>query len=156
MGSLWCAREFVGNDPFIYSHADIIYHPDILQSAAAEFATSDFDLSLVTDFCQTDEEMMKVAVTSDNFLLESHKAIAPHEAAGEWTGIAFVRSSDRLFGAMEKILAEEGLDYYDTRAFSLLARDGEKVFCSSTKDLPWTEIDFEADYKRACELFEES
>ena len=54
---------------------------------------------------------------------------------------------------MEKIMFEEGLNYYDTHAFTRMASQGFKIFCSSTRSLPWLEIDFLEDYERAKEIF---
>jgi len=154
MGSLWFARNFVDNQPFIYLHGDIIYHEDILSSSYAHFKEHNNDLELVTDFSSIDEEAMKVRLTEDNYLVESNKEIPLDEAQGEWTGIAYIRCPEITFNYIEKVLFEESLVYYDTFAFSRMAGDGMKICCTSTEDLPWVEIDFQKDYERAGELFQ--
>ena len=113
----------------------------------------DCALDLVTDFGPVNEEAMKVRVTAENMLIESNKSIPLNEAAGEWTGIAFIKDPKAALAYMEKIMFEEGLNYYDTHAFTRMASQGFKIFCSSTRSLPWLEIDFLEDYERAKEIF---
>jgi choline kinase len=153
MGSLWFAKSWIGSDPFVYMHGDIIYHKDILQLNYDDAMKHDCALDLVTDFGPVNEEAMKVRVTADNMLIESQKNIPLHEAKGEWTGIAFVKDPASTFSYIEKVLFDEGLNYYDTHAFTQMAAQGHKIFCSSTRGLPWLEIDFLEDYERAKEIF---
>lgn len=153
MGSLWFAKGFVGDGPFLYLHGDLVYDGKLLSLAREEFAAGENDMELVTEFGRTDAEAMKVRVDRENYLLESKKEIPPAEAAGEWTGIAGVRCSQELFIQIEKTLFSEGLNFYDTYAFTALARRGFKICCRSTRNLPWIEIDDAEDYKRAKEMF---
>lgn len=153
MASLWFAKSFVKDSPFVYMHGDIIYHEDIFVSCFEHFKINSNDIELVTDFGKTDEESMKVRVTDKNYLLESNKEIPLHIANGEWTGIAFVKSSRILFQYIEKILFENGLNHYDTLAFTQMAKNGLKILCTPTNSLPWIEIDYLNDYKQAKRLF---
>lgn len=153
MGSLWFARDLIGNEPFVYLHGDLVYDPEILSSSLAEFRRSDNDIQLVTDFKDNDEEAMKVRIDEKGFLLESSKEIPLDQAQGEWIGIAHIRNSSFLFSCIEEIMFEQGLNYYDTHAFTTLARTGSRVYCSPTRGLPWVEVDFLEDYQRAQELF---
>jgi len=156
MGSLWFAKDFVQGKPFVYLHSDIVYHKEILAKALRDFKKQPLcDISLITDFRHTDEEAMKVLVDDRKCLIESNKEIDCKRAAGEWTGIAFIRENRKLFEVIEKVMFEEGLHYYDTHAFTKLAQGGETVFCSPTYDLPWIEIDFKEDYERAEGLFKD-
>lgn len=153
MGSLWFARDFVKGQPFVYLHGDIIYDENILTATIEEFKESHHDLDLVTDFRETDEEAMKVRVTDDNYLIESNKEIPLEIARGEWTGIAYIRKSPDVFKYVEEIMFGEGLNFYDTHAFTKMVRAGFKIYCSSTRGLPWVEVDFLEDYERAKRSF---
>lgn len=156
MGSLWFAKQAVGDEPFVYLHGDIIYHKEILASVLQGFQTRSNDIELVTDFKDNDEEAMKVLVDSNNYLLESNKEIPLDKAQGEWIGIALIRNSKALFASMEDIMFNQGLNYYDTHSFTALAQNRSKVYCSPTNGLPWVEVDFLEDYERAKVLFDET
>lgn len=153
MGSLWFAKSFVGNDSFAYLHGDIVYDEAILADSLKHANAHANDLELVTDFSPTNEEAMKVRVTDGSYLVESNKQIPIQEAAGEWTGIAFIKNAGTTMSYIEGVMMTEGLNFYDTHAFSQMARDGYKVYCSPTGPRPWLEIDFLEDYERAQELF---
>ncbi|HCL56825.1 MAG TPA: hypothetical protein DHW82_07435 [Spirochaetia bacterium] len=153
LGSLWFARNFVHNDPIVYMHGDIIYDEKIFSQTFQSFLKRKDDIELVTDFTRHDEESMKVRITKENYLIESSKEIPLDKAAGEWTGITYIRNSEAVFKYFSKVLFEEGLNHYDTKAFSEMAADGYKIYCSSTMELPWTEIDFIDDYEKAKSLF---
>lgn len=153
MGSMWFSKSFIGNDPFAYLHGDIVYDEAILTETLSHANKNSNDMELVTDFTHTNEEAMKVRVTDDHYLIESNKDIPLTEAKGEWTGIAYVHNVKAAFDYVEKVLFGEGLNFYDTHAFTKMAKDGHKIFCSSTASMPWLEIDFMDDYDRAKELF---
>jgi len=154
MCSLWFAKSFVKLESFIYLHGDIAYDRDILSTSLLAFNQHSYALDLVTDFGPVDEEAMKVKVNAKGLLMESNKEIPLSESVGEWTGIAYIRKPVALFQIIEEILYKEGFNYYDTHAFSRMAQQGDSIFCSSTGNLPWIEIDFLSDYEKAKELFE--
>lgn len=154
MGSLWFAKAFVNNEPFVHLHGDIIYTEKLFSSSLNHFLSNDNDIELVTDYSYSDEESMKVRCTSDYYLIESNKQIPLAQSAGEWIGITFIRRSQKLFSCMEEIMFDEGLNFYDTHAFTQMAQAGHKIFCPSTNDQPWVEVDFAHDYQKAKELFE--
>lgn len=154
MGSLWFAKDFVENEPFVHLHGDIIYTEKLFSNALKRFISRKNDIELVTDFFYSDEESMKVRCTPEKFLIESNKQIPLCESAGEWIGITFIRASNALFDCMERIMFNEGLHFYDTHAFTELAKT-HKIFCSSTERELWVEIDFLEDYQQAKTLFEQ-
>lgn len=153
MGSLWFAKAFVNDEPFIYLHGDIIYDEKILYSTLNEFSRRKNDIELVTDFGPTDEEAMKVMVDDNHLLIQSNKKISVDESAGEWTGIAYVNQSAELFSHIEQIMLSGKLNVYDTYAFTKMAQKGHKIYCSSTNNLPWIEVDFLEDYEEAQRMF---
>lgn len=151
MGSLWFAKDFTGDDPFLYLHGDLIFHEKTLDIALRSFSENNNDLELMTAWGPVDAEAMKVRCDQEGYLLESSKEIPVDQAGGEWIGLAAVGESGKLFATIEEILFTEGLNYYDTQAFTRMAAEGYKVFCVGT-GLPWVEIDFLEDYERAEEL----
>lgn len=153
MGSLWFAKEFVGDDSFVYLHGDIIYNPKMFIKNLEHFNKNSNDLEFVTDFSFFDEESMKVRVNSEKYLIESSKDIPLDTSSGEWIGITFIRRSKIMFDYFEQVMFKDGLNFYDTYAFTKMATDGYKLFCSSTEETHWVEIDFLKDFERAKQLF---
>lgn len=153
MGSLWFAKQFINDEPFVYLHGDIVYDEQILELSLEEFYDRDEVMHLVTDFSHVDEEAMKVRIDANSRLIESNKDIPLDESAGEWTGIAYIRDAAAVFRYIEDVLSEEGLDFYDTHAFTKMAQNNYAIYCSSTRDLPWIEIDFLSDYEKAKDMF---
>lgn len=154
MASLWMARNTVGGDgPFLYLHGDLIYDEKILQDELKNGAAEGLDL--VVDIGPTDEEAMKVLVDDAGRFIKSSKDIPLDQALGEWIGMARIGpgTGDRLFHAIDHLLGQGELDAYDTAAFNVLARNGEKISIIPTDGKPWLEIDFAEDYGRAWQIF---
>jgi choline kinase len=156
MGSLFTARDFVGDDPAVYLHGDLAYSEAMLSAFLEATRTpGDSILDLLTDFAHVDEEAMKVRVDSANRLIESNKGIPLDEAAGEWTGIAVIHRPHVVFDEIESHLMSGGLTDYDTAAFTTLAARHE-VRCIPATDDPWKEIDTLDDLEAARAAFGDS
>lgn len=153
MGSLWYAKDFVHDEPFIYLHSDIMYNETILTSTLQHFKTHTNDIEMVTDFCKPDQEAMKVLVDKKKYLIKSNKQIDLLASQGEWIGIAHVRNSNAVFSYIEWILANDDINYYDTYAFTHMAQDNYKILCTPTNNESWIEIDFISDYQKASGMF---
>lgn len=153
MGSLFCARDEVGNEPFLYMHGDIVFTEQLLQQFLQESKAEEASLTLAVDFKETDEEAMKVKVTEQQHLISSNKEIPADESAGEWTGLAIIKDPESVFEEIEAILKQELLTVYDTHAFTAMASKGYQIKCLSTKNQPWIEIDFIEDYNLAKRMF---
>lgn len=152
MGSLYFAKQIVKEEPFLYLHGDVVFSEHLLQQFLEQLNSNHF-LDLAVDFKETDEEAMKVETDAKEFLIRSSKEIPPERSKGEWIGLAAVHHPKQLFDQIEKILAEEHLNVYDTYAFTELVNRGKKIKCLSINNEPWTEIDFIEDYEKAKELF---
>ncbi len=153
MGSLFFARAFVGEDPFIYLHSDILYDSSLLEEMVA--LPGPGEINLLVDEGPTDDEAMKVRVEEGRFV-ESSKQIPIAEALGEWVGIATV-SQDALRPLFEEIallLDDRQFEVYDTAAFNRLAAVGGNFAIVKTRGRAWIEIDFQEDLERARQLFE--
>jgi len=152
MGSLWFARDFVGADPFVYLHSDVIFEPEILGETLAA-ARPDREMHLTTDFGPVDAEAMKVEVDGERLLVDSCKEIPLERAAGEWIGLALIQDGRRLFEVIEGKLLRGEHQRYDTSAFVDLVREGHRIQCVPTGGRRWKEIDFLEDYQAAKAMF---
>lgn len=152
MSSLWFAKNWVGKDPFLYLHSDIVYHHNLLAHMLAPLGNG--TAALLVDVGPTDKEAMKVRVADGRFV-ESNKQIPPTVALGEWVGIAAFSAGviDTLFAIIEQVLEERSFQAYDTEAFTRMAHQGVEFKIIPTEDRPWIEVDFIEDLERAREIF---
>jgi len=127
-------------------HSDLLYHPDILAMTAASQA----EIALAVEETVCDKEMMKVRVDG-LYLLESSKEIPPDQAFGEWTGIARFATSgwEKYVLVIEQLLAEGAFNVYDTAAMNRLAQEERVIQIVPFKGLPFIEIDYPEDLKKA-------
>ncbi len=148
MASLWFAKDFVGRSDFVYMHGDLLYHPDILSMTIASQA----DIALAVEEKICDEEMMKVRVDGLN-LLESSKEVPMDQSVGEWTGIAkFTNKGWRKYLLeTEQLLLEGQFNVFDTEAMNRLVQKERIIQIVPFRNLPFVEIDFPRDLKRACD-----
>lgn len=149
MGSLWYAKEWIGAEPFLYLHGDLVYEPELLD---AFLGRSYDDAALLVDFGPVGEEAMKVRTERGRFV-ESNKEVPLGEAAGEWVGIALFSRPAELFDTIEALLEDGHLQAYDTQAFNEMAGRGSAFTLVPTEGRNWVEVDFIEDLKRARELF---
>lgn len=146
MASLWFAKHFIDKDSFVYLHADLMYHPDILHMTLR----SDAEIALAVEETECDDEMMKVKVEGD-FLVESSKDVPNGEAFGEWTGIAKFSNTGWVEFAreIEQLLSEGFFNSYDTHAMNRLAARNKIIQIVCFQNLPFIEIDFKEDLDKA-------
>lgn len=153
MGSLWFAKSRVGQSPFYYLHGDLVFSEALLASFIAKAKSASTVMDLAVDFKETNEEAMKVSVTEENTLIESHKEIPLEKSDGEWIGLAAIHDPAVLFTYIEEALAAEHYQVYDTFAFTNMVKDGHKILCHPTTKEPWIEVDFLEDYEKAKRMF---
>ncbi len=153
LGSLWFAKSFINQEPFIYLHGDIIYDAAILEAGLTNFYKKQHDIHLLVDYGRTDEEAMKVTCNQNQFLIESNKDIQIEKAAGEWIGIALVKNTPLFFNYIDQVLVNDNLNAYDTYAMTIMAKDSYNIYCDKTPNSNWKEIDFLKDYEDAKQLF---
>ncbi len=153
MASLWFALPRVENADLLYLHSDLIYDERILADFVEQ--SSGDKISLSVDFDSVHPEAMKVRCDKQQFI-ESSKEIPLDEAAGEWIGLTSfpVARQRNLYEIMTELLMEEKFNDYDTVAFNRLAAGGVPFKLIATRSRPWMEIDDEADWQTARELFE--
>jgi choline kinase len=143
--SLWVAREKLIGKPFVCLHADVLFHPGILQKCLESPA----EICLVVDR-QIREETMKVAISSGR-ITNVGKAIRPEDVSGTFLGIAkcSAEAGCAVLGEADALVELGQTNVYFTAAIERLIEKGYEVGFSLTDGLPWTEIDFLEDLERA-------
>jgi len=144
--SLWAARqEFAGRD-FLCLHADVLFHPAMLGPLLENSADACFLLDR-----ELNHETMKARLEGEQ-VVEISKSIPRDQVGGTFLGIA--RFAPRTSSVLPEILevmvrGPANRNAYFTACVPELARGGLNLGCSWTNNLPWIEIDFEADFERA-------
>jgi L-glutamine-phosphate cytidylyltransferase len=149
--SLWLARHYLA-DGFVVMNCDVLVHPQLvvdLVSAAYEDALLLAYRDVETHF--SDEEM-KVRVRCGR-VLDMSKTMAPGEADGENLGVVkFGAAGARLLvEEMDRLVSAGERKAWVPRAFRDFAQR-RPLHAIGTRGLPWTEIDFPEDYRRAVEV----
>lgn len=149
--SLWLAREHL-SDGFVVLNSDVLFHPQIL----ANLLDSTIDDALLISKTEHQgsplgDEEMKVKL-QDGLVVDISKEMDPLEADGENVGIVKFSAAGAkvLIGYMNELIANGGAKDWAPRAFREFARN-HRLSALSTDGLPWIEIDFPEDYKRATE-----
>jgi choline kinase len=146
--SLWCARATLLEDSTLVMDADVLFPPVFLERLITAPAAS--ALLLDRGFSDTGEEVKLYAV-GDRVIALGKKFVPERwEVIGE--GIGFFKCSAlhapeyiRLLG--ESIQDTGGVNEYEDALHRLLAR--VPVGWVDVTGLPWTEVDFAEDLRRA-------
>jgi choline kinase len=149
--SLWLSRRYL-TEGFVVMNCDVLVHPQLvvdLLSAAYEDALLLAYRDAGTDY--SDEEM-KVRVRCGR-VLDMSKVMDPLEADGENLGIVkFGPAGARgQIEEMYRLVSAGDVTAWVPRAFRDFAQR-RPLHAISTRGLPWTEIDFPEDYRRAVEV----
>ncbi len=143
--SLWVARETVCRTAFLCLHADVLFHPRILQKAAA----AEEAICLVVDQ-EILEETMKVRIERGRVMAVG-KHVQKPEASGTFVGLAKLSEEGgrEVFLEVERLLQEGQRDAYFAAAIERLAAKGFPVGVCFTDGLPWIEIDVPEELEHA-------
>lgn len=135
--SLWLALDWLRGDSFVVLNADVIFDPEILQSALRLYAP----ISMIVDPLWRDETM-KVIIEGDRVIGMSKK-FSREEFGGTYIGItAFSKSiQNEFFRKMRKVIGSGRVDEFFNSAVQELANEGVLVGFTSTDGLAWAEID---------------
>ncbi len=146
ISSLWIARTALDDDAIVMD-ADVLFHRDILR----RLVESSYENALLMDETvhQTGEECM-VVVAGGRVIALSKKMPSQYDYAGEGVGFLRVRHADipHLVASLRSHI-ERGswnMEYEDAllQFFQTVKVGHEKI-----GGLPWTEIDFIEDVKKA-------
>ncbi len=146
--SLWLARDFLG-DGFVVMNGDVLLHPRLL----IELLASPYEDALLISYrdgsAPLGDEEMKVVVR-DGRVVEITKQMDGREADGENVGVVkFGATGARLLvERMDALIASGAERDWAPRAFREFAQT-HPLHVVSTGGLPWIEIDYPSDYRRA-------
>jgi choline kinase len=151
MYSLWLARELL-RDGFVVMNCDVLAHPQLvfdLLSARHEDALLLAYREPGTDY---GDEEMKVRVRCGR-VVDISKSMDPEAADGENLGIVKFGPGGAalLIEEMDKLVEAGEVKAWVPRAFQEFA-ERRPLHVVGTRGLPWTEIDFPEDYRRAVEV----
>ena len=146
ISSLWIARTALDDDVIVMD-ADVLFHRDILK----RLVESSYENALLMDETvkQTGEECM-VVVAGGRVIALSKKMPDRYDYAGEGVGFLRVRHADtpHLVASMRSHIDQGSwnMEYEDAllKFFQTVKVGHEKI-----GGLPWTEIDFVEDVKKA-------
>jgi L-glutamine-phosphate cytidylyltransferase len=147
--SLWMARPLLF-EGFVVLNCDVLFHPALLR----DLLTSRHDNALLIDYRGADQppygdEEMKVHVRH-GCVRDMSKDLPADEADGENLGIVKFGADGAaaLVDIMDRIIAEGADRAWAPFAFREFAQD-RPLHAIGTRGLPWIEIDFPEDYRRA-------
>jgi len=149
--SLWLSREHL-TDGFIVMNCDVLLHPQLV----VDLLTSKYEDALLLSYRDHDteygDEEMKVRVRCGR-VADISKTMDPADADGENLGVAkFGAAGARLLMEEANALITGGdVKAWVPRAFKAFAQR-RPLHAIGTRGLPWTEIDFPEDYRRAVEV----
>jgi|SRR5215469_2158499 len=135
--SLWLASDWLHGDSFIVLNADVIFDPDILNSAVEPYAP----ISMIVDPLWRDETM-KVMIEDDRVTRMS-KRISQEEFSGTYIGLTVFSESiqNRFLDKLDNLIAAGRVNEFFNVAVQELADEGVHIGYTSTDGLAWAEID---------------
>jgi len=149
--SLWLARTLL-TDGFVVMNCDVLAHPQLL----VDLITARHEDALLLEYRDEQttygDEEMKVRVRCGR-VVDISKTMNPDDADGENLGVVkFGAEGARLLvGEMDRLVDAGELKAWVPRAFKAFA-ERRALHVVGTRGLPWTEIDFPEDYRRAVEV----
>ena len=149
--SLWLARPLLA-DGFVVMNCDVLIHPQLVTDLLAARHEDALLLAYRDEDTSYGSEEMKVRVRCGR-VVDISKTMDPQEADGENVGIAkFSPAGARLLvEEMDALVADGDHKAWVPRAFKGFA-GRRPLHVIGTRGLPWTEIDFPEDYRKAIEV----
>jgi len=135
--SFWLARKWVNGEPFICLNADVVFDQRVLAPAIQSTSS----ITMIVD-PEWRDETMKV-VTSGARVIRMSKRITQDEFSGTYIGITSFAAAiqDRLFAKVSNLIQTGGENEFFNVAVQQLANEGVHVGFTSTRAMPWAEID---------------
>jgi L-glutamine-phosphate cytidylyltransferase len=148
--SLWLARDFL-RDGFVVMNGDVLFHPRLLVELLSAPCEDGLLISYADAAAPLGDEEMKVVVR-DGCVAEITKQMDGRLADGENVGVVkFGAAGARLLVEKLDALVAAGAERdWAPRAFREFALE-RPLHAIPTRGLPWIEIDYPADYRRAVE-----
>ena len=135
--SLWLARDWLRGDGFVCLNADVIFDPEVLDSALRNPAP----ISMIVDR-EWRDETMKVVI-SDDHVIRMSKKISREHFSGTYIGVTIFQEAvvDRFLGKMKDCISAGRVNEFFNVAVQELADEGVRIGYTITGGLPWAEID---------------
>jgi L-glutamine-phosphate cytidylyltransferase len=149
--SLWLTRSLL-TDGFIVMNCDVLVHPQLVLDLLGARHEDALLIAYRDDETTYGDEEMKVRVRCGR-VVDISKSMDPDDADGENLGIVkFGAAGARvLIEEMDTLVSAGDHKAWVPRAFKEFARR-RPLHVIGTRGLPWTEIDFPEDYRRAVEV----
>ncbi len=149
--SLWMARPHL-TDGFVVMNCDVLLHPVLVSDLLSAWHEDALLLCYRDEDTAYGDEEMKVRVRCGR-VVEISKTMAPDDADGENLGVVKFgpTGAAALVEVMDGLVGAGDLKAWVPRAFQEFARR-RPLHAVGTRGLPWTEIDFPEDYRRAVEV----
>jgi choline kinase len=149
--SLFCAAKVMrSGTEILFMDADVLYHPNLIQRLATPNENS--HILYDTDYEPGDEPVMLCLVNGE--IVEFRKNInIDSDIRGEWPG--FVKwssaAASQIADIIDDILVKGSTQqpYEDAFREYMLSAKAASIQCDDITGLPWIEIDFPEDLKRA-------
>ena len=149
--SLWCAREILrSGQPILLMDADVLYDRRLM---ARLLGSAHDNCFLLDREIEPGEEPVKLCVSQGRIVDFSKRPQVVHQWHGESVG--FFRFSPEVAAELADRLeayvagARTGAEYEEPIRELLLAREGNDFGFEDVTGLPWIEIDFADDFRRA-------
>jgi choline kinase len=146
--SLYCARDVIGREPTLIMDADVVFPPEFLRRLVS--AASAQALLIDRGFADTGEEV-KIYIHGDR-VIALGKKVAPTAWDQVGEGIGFFKCGEEagleLVQLLKQVIDEShGASEYEDALHLLVRRHHVQVV--DVTGLPWTEVDFVEDLRRA-------
>ena len=149
--SLWLSRQHL-TDGFVVMNCDVLVHPQLVVDLLSARYEDALLLAYRDDTTEYSDEEMKVQVRGGR-VVDISKTMAPDDADGENLGVVkFGPTGARLLlDEADRLITAGDVKAWVPRAFKEFAKQ-RPLHAIGTRGLPWIEIDFPEDYRRAVEL----
>jgi choline kinase len=146
--SLYCARAVITREPTLIMDADVVFPREFLRRLVDAPAAQAFLID--ESFTDTGEEV-KIYVR-DGRVIALGKKVVPRAWDRVGEGIGFFKcgpdAGHQLIGLLEQVIEDsQGMCEYEDALHLLVSR--QRVEAVSVTGLPWTEVDFAEDMRRA-------
>lgn len=147
--SLWLARNLL-TDGFVVLNSDVLFHPHLLTRLVASPHEDALLMAPRPAGVRYSDEEMKVHVRN-GCVAAIDKSLPDDESDGENLGIAKfgAEGAQALLAEADALIGQGAVREWLPRAFHAFCQK-RPLHIVETNGLPWIEIDFPADYERAC------
>ncbi|MBT3551255.1 MAG: phosphocholine cytidylyltransferase family protein [Rhodospirillaceae bacterium] len=149
--SLWCARQvLVSGEDVLFMDADVLYHEEMLRRLLDAEAKNCFTFDAQVD---DDDEPVKLCIRGGHPVEFRKKISGQFDRVGEWPG--FLKLSAEMAAKLAERLdqymdAGRTAEPYEEAIRDLLAKAVPGTFAiAEISGVPWIEIDFDEDLRRA-------